>query len=320
MPEKEKLDRWVEAFQYKMQHGLDSDSDDDVGENVRKRHVEEVQFIPGQYDHPAPGGETDDEPDDEQPIVTDKGKMREHPVMPLWGNSRARQDPFDADHEDLINWPEDGSDIGGPPSTVDDSISDDEPIPPLTPFHSSELGFGSVGIPRVDENFGREYLEPDTEPVGELPPIPEDPVFKKFIKASALKIRDQFRARTVHLYEKRKAQRAAKAARREALGDIDASATTATPSQKPPVTWTSTSKAIGLVYLTSSQKFADPLHMGECNIGVYIAPEYRTAENASDAINAVVEDAFRDPDCHRLQAILVDHQDILDFLSLYSSA
>ncbi len=303
-----------------MQHGLDSDSDD---ENIGKRHVEEVQSIPGQYDHPAPTGETDDEPDDE-PITTDKGKMREHPVMPLWGNSRARQNPFDADHEDLINWPDDGSDIGGPPSTVDDDISlisDDEPTPALiSPFHSGEFGFGSVGIPRVDENFGREYLEPDTEPVGELPSIPEDPVFKKFMKQSALKIRDQFRARTVHLYEKRKAQRAAKAARREALGDIDAPATTATPPQKPAVTWSSTSKAIGLVYLTSSQKFADPLHMGECNIGVYIAPEYRTVENASDAINAVVEDAFRDPECHRLQAILVDHQDIIDFLSLYSIA
>jgi len=309
-----------------MQHGFDGDSDDDVGENVRKRHVQGVQFIPGQYDHPAPIREPDDEPNDE-PFITDKGKMREHSVMPLWGNSRARQDTFSgigADHEDLINWPDDGSDIGDPPSTVDDnisSISDDEPTPALSsPFHSSELGFGSVGIPRVDENFGREYLEPDTEPVGELPPIPEDPVFKKFMKESALKIRDQSRARTVHLYEKRKAQRAAKAARREALGDIGASATTATPSQKPSVTWTSSSKAIGLVYLTSSQIFADPLHMGECNIGVYIAPEYRTAENTSDAINAVVEDAFRDPDCHRLQAILVDHEDIIDFLSLYSSA
>jgi RimJ/RimL family protein N-acetyltransferase len=79
-------------------------------------------------------------------------------------------------------------------------------------------------------------------------------------------------------------------------------------------------KPIGLVYLTSSQNFADPLHQGECNIGFYVAPEYRTLNRLSNALFRIIEDAFRDPDCHRLQALLVDHPDIIDFLNLYASA
>lgn len=305
LPEQERLARWAKAFEFKLEHGLDSDSDDDCGGDVRKRRVEEDQFIPGQYDHPAPSGKTDGEL-----AITDKGKAREYPITPRLANSHAQQN-FEADHEDVINWPEDESDSGGPPSSVVDTpfFSDDEAA------HPCEFRFGD--IPRVDENFGREYLEPYTEPIAELPPIPEDQVFKKFMHESAIKIREQFRARTVHLYEKKKAQMAAKAARRETLR---AAGSTVTRAQKPATIWTSTTDVIGLVYLISSQNFADPLHRGECNIGMYIAPEYRSLEHASDAINAVVADAFRDHDCHRLQAILVDHQDIIDFLSLYTRA
>jgi len=40
----------------------------------------------------------------------------------------------------------------------------------------------------------------------------------------------------------------------------------------------------------------------------------------SVALHKAVEDAFRDQYCHRLQAVLVDHPDILDSLTLFASA
>ena len=312
LSEKEKFERWVEAFQARMkgQCGPDLDFDDGL-DDVRSRR-----------DAASAEGHVD------------KGKGRElqgrdsnlFPVKPFTAESI----------NDLINWPEDtASDDGGPPSTPPDDESfiwDDVEFSMRSPtpaFNFDGHGCEGGGL-QSDDNFGREHLEPDMGPVGRLPAIPQDPELQKFIRESAIKFRDQLRARTVHLYEKRKIELAQQHATGVA-GKQPAAAAAAAPSapmgftqKEPPFTFgqstTTKTKPIGIVYLTTSQNFSDPLHIGECNFGIYIAPEHWNKGRVSEVIHTVIEDAFKDHNCHRLQAILIDHQHTFDYLNLYASA
>jgi hypothetical protein len=77
---------------------------------------------------------------------------------------------------------------------------------------------------------------------------------------------------------------------------------------------------IGLIYLSASQNFLDPLHMGECSMGLYIDPAFRQKGAIINAINDVTEVAFNNHECHRLQSIVVDNEDKLPILELLASA
>jgi len=77
---------------------------------------------------------------------------------------------------------------------------------------------------------------------------------------------------------------------------------------------------IGLIYLSASQNFLDPLHMGECSMGLYIDPAFRHKGAIINAINDVTEVAFNSHECHRLQSIVVDNEDKLPILELLASA
>ncbi|EDR09523.1 uncharacterized protein LACBIDRAFT_318670 [Laccaria bicolor S238N-H82] len=63
---------------------------------------------------------------------------------------------------------------------------------------------------------------------------------------------------------------------------------------------------VGIVYLTSSQNYGDLLHVGELNIGIILEPAFRKKGYARKAIEKVLETAFADQTCHRIQAIILD--------------
>jgi len=307
LPEKEKVLRWREAFIAKIEGELDSDDEYDMDARSqgpgRQSDGDSVNLV----DNPSP-----------QLIALDKGKTREAPVNPFeprGQNDRPSPSPFRFDSpipapnpEDFINWPEDNSsEAGGPPSTTDDgasSVDDFHSFDHNGMAHTAEEPYGGIEV------LGRELLQFDdpSEPIPELPEIPEDPEVKRQIMESAIKYRDHLRAMRVQKYEEKRARK------------MMFTGQTQRPPPPPLPTFEKKEKPVGLIYLTTSQHFLDPLHMGECNIGAYIAPEYRSLDNAADAINAVVEHAFRDRDCHRLQAIIVDHKDKIDALTLFSSA
>lgn len=67
-----------------------------------------------------------------------------------------------------------------------------------------------------------------------------------------------------------------------------------------------TEPLVGIVYLTSSQTYADLLHVGELNIGIILEPAFRKKGYARKAIEKVLETAFADHTCHRIQAIILD--------------
>ena len=307
LSEKEKVLRWREAFNATINCELDDDED-------RLNTRSDSPVLGRQSDEDAVNPFTADDPP-EAPAL-DKGKMREQPTG-IWDSlqERGRHSPYTSEApthpDDFINWPEDAaSESEAPPSTTDDGATSS-----VEDFHS----FGHPGIPQDFELedfhpqpgvLGREYLQTDDsrEPVPELPEIPADPILEKHIRDSAIRYRDQLRAMRVERYEEQKA--------RKLMNKMAISAR----KESPPPQIVTSEKPVGLIYLATSQHVLDPLHMGECTIGAYIAPEYRTMENASDAIHAVVEHAFRDRDCHRLQAIIVDHQDKIDALTMFSTA
>jgi RimJ/RimL family protein N-acetyltransferase len=67
------------------------------------------------------------------------------------------------------------------------------------------------------------------------------------------------------------------------------------------------SKIIGLVYLANSQSLnPDPLHACELNMGIIIDSHFRRCGWASQAIQRVLEEAFKDEHCTRIQAVVVD--------------
>lgn len=67
-----------------------------------------------------------------------------------------------------------------------------------------------------------------------------------------------------------------------------------------------TEPLVGIVYLTSSQTYGDLLHVGELNIGIILEPAFRKKGYARKAIEKVLETAFADHTCHRIQAIILD--------------
>ncbi|KAF5318662.1 hypothetical protein D9619_010692 [Psilocybe cf. subviscida] len=77
-------------------------------------------------------------------------------------------------------------------------------------------------------------------------------------------------------------------------------------------------KPIGLVYLYSSQAPEDFLHMGEYSMAVYVHQEHRFQHLVCPAINQVVDLAFQNQDCHRLQSVIVDNPDKLYLLEAFA--
>lgn len=317
LSEKEKTARWNEAWEAKKRGSLYDDSDyAGMEESIEKRRGRKTVLRPGDIDFYM-----SDEDEEDGVGSHDKGKMREQGVSTPWANLRPSEYSLPipaAINDHLINWPEDTQSDDGPspPSSDDDLYSDNLSESPVL------LAYDQFGFPvdphRDDSNLGREYFEPDREPPLQLPHIPEDPIAKQFVKEAALRKMDELRAQTVHLYEKKKARLARRRGREANNQNGTISVEVSTRIVTPPKI-VARNTPIGLVYLTSSQDFVDPLHKGECNIGFYVAPEYRTSKDLSMALNSAIEAAFRDQDCHRLQAVLIDHPDILDFLSLYTS-
>ena len=64
--------------------------------------------------------------------------------------------------------------------------------------------------------------------------------------------------------------------------------------------------AIGLVYLFSPHP-GHPLHENELNIGIILDAQYRGLGDARRALERVLDIAFLQLHCHRVQAILPDH-------------
>jgi len=148
------------------------------------------------------------------------------------------------------------------------------------------------GPRREDPNFGREYLasvqseSPSLEP---MEPIDKpSPNLEALIHGAALHLRGELRSNRIRAHE------------------LVASEPKTTP--------------IGLIYLSTAQNFMDPLHMGECSMGLYIAPAFRGKRAIINAINDVTEVAFNNHECHRLQSIVVDSEDMLPTLKLLASA
>ena len=301
LPKEEKLRRWNEAW-----------------EDKRKDYTESAVEVRTPSPRGMPGGIYYLSEEDLD-VDAGKGKMREKGVAAPWATSRPVDHPIPASVNRLINWPEDSQsdDATGPPSSNEDFCFVSETESPA-PFGFSQFGFPG-GLPPVDPNFGREYFEPDTEPPLKLPPIPDDPIVKKAMKEAANRKVDELRGQTVRLFEIKKARlaRSRLLEARDRENGREKRLTAPVQRYFGPIT---KAKPIGLVYFTSSQNYWDPLHRGECNMGGYVAPEYRTLAHLPEALRRAIDEAFQDPDCHRLQAVMVDHPDSLDFLNLYTSA
>ncbi|KAH6909625.1 hypothetical protein BKA70DRAFT_1276674, partial [Coprinopsis sp. MPI-PUGE-AT-0042] len=66
-------------------------------------------------------------------------------------------------------------------------------------------------------------------------------------------------------------------------------------------------KVAGLIYLINSQtQDSDPLHSCELNLGIIVKDQYRRCGWASQAIEVLLDKAFKDQLCNRVQAIVVD--------------
>jgi RimJ/RimL family protein N-acetyltransferase len=314
LPAETKRNLWDKAWRAKQDGSLNDDQvcpeTDETDGSHRRRNIVRPEDV-GYY-------MSDEEEDNSS---SDKGKMREPCVVTPWANPHPN-DPIQASvNDDLINWPEDIQSENGPPSSDDDfhSVSTDNMSDSPATFSIDPIDqfMFPLGRPPVDPNLGREYFEPDIERSRQLKPIPEDPKAKEILREAVHRKVDELRAQTVHQYQKTEARLARRRILKE-RSEANAQAG-AVPKTAPKMLTTFGAKPIGLVYLTSSQNFSDPLHKGECNIGFYVAPEYRTLTRLSATLHKAIEDAFRDQDCHRLQAVLVDHPDILDFLNLYAS-
>jgi RimJ/RimL family protein N-acetyltransferase len=199
----------------------------------------------------------------------------------------------DDDVSDLINWPDEG------PSDV--------------AAHRQEHMYDTADFPMDISSpqpwhdvLGRELLEPEvyTSPARDPVELAPDPDIQAFIYESAVRYQEELRSQTIKEYQLSK--------RRE---QMRAEAPPALPAEP-----TKTTMPIGLIYLWTSQTLVDPLHMGECTLGIYIIPEHRGKDCLVDAANEVIELAFKDPECHRLQSIIVENPDKLYNLDLLARA
>ena len=65
-------------------------------------------------------------------------------------------------------------------------------------------------------------------------------------------------------------------------------------------------RIIGLIYLANAQGAADYLRSGELNMGVLVNEQHRRKGYALQAVQIVLEKAFEDTNCNRVQAVVVD--------------
>ncbi|KAF8801113.1 hypothetical protein BYT27DRAFT_7342177 [Phlegmacium glaucopus] len=195
------------------------------------------------------------------------------------------------DIDDYINWPDDVS------SDEDAGDLDAQDGQSHMHYHETEV-YSQLDEPEYTRVLGREILEPEqfNLPMKGIPEIPTDPNLQAFVYEEASKFQDSLRAQRIQAYQEASASRPL--------------------FINPP---RSKSTPIGIIYLASSQCVDDPMHRGQLNIGVYVTPDYIEQRGLVSAVKQVVNEAFQDQSCHRVQAIVVDHKAKLHTMELYTS-
>ena len=206
-------------------------------------------------------------------------------------------DTADEPGSHFINWPDEGP--------AHEAPADAHSVEAQEVDYMVLDGSSPILSPHAEDGVGREHLSPETGPMEELAELPQDPHMQALVYDSAVRLQQTLREQRVKKYLA--AQRRRSRAR-----------TVRNPKPVDPPT--TTRKPIGLIYLWNSQTFLDPLHMGECGLGVYVDPEHRGKDCLFEAVDGVVKLAFQDPDCHRLQSIIVEHPDKLYILELLARA
>jgi RimJ/RimL family protein N-acetyltransferase len=222
---------------------------------------------------------------EEEPQLLSKGKMRENRNIQYTLEQRQN---INVPNSSMSNDPDDYIDL------VDDMSSDDD--------LNSQGGEQTEMYSQFDEaestgTLGREILSPEqfSSPV-KMHEIPTDPKLEAFVYKEAITFRDELRAERIKAYQEASASKP--------------------PSINAP---SSRSTTIGIAYLASSQNLDDPMHRGQLNIGIYVGPDYIQERGLVLAVKQVVNEAFQDASCHRVQAIIVDHETKLHTLELYTS-
>jgi hypothetical protein len=220
-----------------------------------------------------------DNEEDFEPHLS-KGKMRERQYIPRV-NPPAQIPSTSNDFDDYVNWPDD----------IPDEHAQDDQL-----YHETEA-YSRLDGAEFTPVLGREILEPEqfNSPVG-ISEIHPDPTPKAFMHGEAIKYQGMLRAQRIKAYQ-------------------DASVFKPLFIDPPGPK----SVPIGIIYLASSQNVDDPMHRGQLNIGIYVAPKYIEEPGVVQAVKKVVNEAFHDPNCHRLQAIIVDHMTKIDTLELYTA-
>ena len=258
-----------------------------------------VQFEPDPIPPPTPEEERvlkwreaflaqlQDGTDEEDPLESrpSKGKMREHPYIPS-ADPPAPIPSASNDFDNYVNWPDDI------PSDELHSQDEDDQF-----YHETEAYSQFDGTEFTPVFLGREILEPEqfNSPVG-ISEIRPDPTLKAFMHEEAIKYQGMLRAQRIKSYQ-------------------DASAFKPLYINPP----NPKSVPIGIIYLASSQNVDDPMHRGQLNIGIYVAPKHTEEPGVVQAIKEVVSEAFHNLDCLRVQAIIVDHTTKIDTLELYTA-
>ena len=215
-----------------------------------------------------------------------EGDNEEDPLSKGKMRERPRVNPSDLipstsnDFNDFVNWPDD---IPSDEYAQDDQLYDET---------EAYYRFDGAEFTPV---LGREILKPEqfNSPVGPSE-IRPDPILKAF--AHATKYQGMLCAQRIKAHQ-------------------DASASKPLYINPPgPET-----VPIGIIYLASSQNPDDPMQRGQLNIGVYIAPTYIEEPGIVHAVKGVVNEAFHDSNCQRVQAIIVDHKTKVDTLELYTA-
>lgn len=206
--------------------------------------------------------------------------MRERQYIPRV-NPPAQIPSTSNDFDDYVNWPDD----------IPDEHAQDDQL-----YHETEA-YSRLDGAEFTPVLGREILEPEqfNSPVG-ISEIHPDPTPKAFMHGEAIKYQGMLRAQRIKAYQ-------------------DASVFKPLFIDPPGPK----SVPIGIIYLASSQNVDDPMHRGQLNIGIYVAPKYIEEPGVVQAVKKVVNEAFHDPNCHRLQAIIVDHMTKIDTLELYTA-
>ena len=221
--------------------------------------------------------------DEEDPFEPhhSKGKMRERQYIPRL-NPPALIPSTSDEFDDYVNWPDE--------MPLDDHAQDGQL------YHETEA-YSRLDEAEFTPVLGREILEPEqfNSPVG-ISEIRPDPTLKAFIQTETIKYQGMLRAQRIKAYQDASAYKPLL---------IDPPGPKSTP--------------IGIIYLASSQNVDDPMQRGQLNIGIYVAPKHIEEPGVVQAIKEVVNEAFHDPNCLRVQAIIVDHITKIDTLELYAA-